>query len=143
VSLTILRRDESLNAELAGRRVRVLIAEDDPGVRGVLSELIEADPGLELVGVVTDAAAVIAVAAERHPDVAIVDVRMPGGGGVFAARGIKEVSSGTKVIAFSGETNPVVTTEMFAAGAVGYLVKGSSIVTILGSIRAAAGEQAV
>ena len=68
----------------------------------------------------------------------VADVRMPGGGGGLATRGIRELSSNTKVIAFSGYTDPAIATEMYAAGASIFLPKGSPITTILRSIRTAA-----
>ncbi len=69
-------------------RIRVLIADDDPAVRAALADLIESESALELVGAAGDATEVVALAAAEQPDVVLVDVRMPGGGGVTAARGI-------------------------------------------------------
>jgi len=57
-------------------------------VRTALADLIESEPALELIGAASDATEVVALAAALQPDVVLVDVRMPGGGGVTAARGI-------------------------------------------------------
>jgi DNA-binding NarL/FixJ family response regulator len=118
--------------------IRVLIAEDDPNVREALTAMIESTPGLELAGAVENARRAVAMAAAQSPHVAIVDVRMPGGGGVWATREIKSASPHTSVIAFSGDSDRRTMTEMVDAGAVGYLVKGSSIGSIIETIEQAA-----
>ncbi len=118
--------------------VRILVAEDDPRVRDALTELIAAQPELRLVDAVGDAPAAAAAAEREVPDIAIVDVRMPGGGGAWATREIRRRSPSTRVLAFSGHTDERTVNEMLAAGAHGYLVKGSSITVILETIAAAA-----
>jgi DNA-binding NarL/FixJ family response regulator len=117
---------------------RVLIAEDDPNVREALAAMIESTPGLELAGAVEDAEAAVARAAGEAPHVAIVDVRMPGGGGVWATREIAKASPQTRVIAFSGDSDRRTIEAMVEAGAVGYLVKGSSIGSIIQTVEQAA-----
>ncbi len=120
----------------AGAGVRVLIAEDNLSVNRALASLILSEPGLELVAAVADAAAAIAAAAAERPDVAIVDVRMPGGG-AQAAREIRRVSPGTSVIGFSGTNDAATVREMHAAGASGYVVKGASTAALLAAIEQA------
>lgn len=116
--------------------MRVLLAEDDAVIGFVLGALIESEPDLELVGTVADAEAAIASAASVTPDVAIVDVRMPGGG-ARAAREISRVSPTTRILAFSGATDPLVVQEMMDAGASRYIVKGTDPEMILSAIRGA------
>ena len=67
--------------------VRVLVADDDAMLLLTLSALIEREPGLELVGRAEDADQAIALAARSRPDVVLLDVNMPGGGGLRAAIG--------------------------------------------------------
>jgi DNA-binding NarL/FixJ family response regulator len=117
-------------------RIRVLIAEDDDGVREILASVVRSEPAFELAGTVSDAAQAILVAAEQQPDVAVVDVRMPGGG-AHAARGIKQRSPHTVVLAFSAYDDAQTMHEMEEAGAAGYLVKGSAVTAIVASIRRA------
>jgi DNA-binding NarL/FixJ family response regulator len=116
--------------------IRVLIAEDDEGVREILASVVRSEPAFELAGTVADAAEAILAAAEQKPDVALVDVRMPGGG-ANAARGIKQRSPGTVVLAFSAHDDALTMQEMEEAGAAGYLVKGSPVAVIVASIRRA------
>jgi len=118
--------------------VRILVAEDDLRVRAALTELIAIEPDFQLVGAVGDAPAAADAAERELPDVAIVDVRMPGGGGAWATREIRRRSPSTRVLAFSGHTDQQTVNEMLDAGAQGYLVKGSSITVILETIAVAA-----
>ena len=123
--------------------IRVLIAEDDEGIREVLASVVRSEPALALVAAVEDAHGAVDAAALERPDVALVDVRMPGGG-VSAARGIKLCSPGTSVLAFSAHDDALTMQAMYDAGADGYVVKGSTVSESIGSIlRAAAGAAAV
>src|ERR687888_464228 len=122
-------------------RIRVLVAEDEPSVRAALVALIQAEPSLELVGEAAAAPEAIALATKHQPDVAVIDVRMPGGGGAAAVRGIKRKSPETRMLAFSAADDRATVLEMLEAGVVGYLVKGSSIESIVESIEQAASGQ--
>src|SRR3990170_4576180 len=105
--------------------VRVVIADDEALVRQALGELIAAESALELAGEAHDAGGVIELAREHRPDVALVDVRMPGGGGPRAAREVKLCSPLTRVVALSAYSDHETVIEMVRAGAVGYVVKGA------------------
>ena len=125
-------RDES------ARPIRVLIADDLPLVVDALTELLGGDPSIVIVATANDAVAAVEAAATARPDVALLDVRMPGGGGV-AARGIREVSPDTKIVALSAQFDRGSVVDMVRAGAIGYLIKGSApgeiIAAIHGSVR--------
>ncbi len=123
-------------------RITVLIAEDEPSVRAALSELIEIEDELRLVGAAADAQEAIDLAGEHHPDVALVDVKMPGGGGTRAAREIRERSPGTRIVALSAYEDRTTVLEMLRAGAAGYLVKGGSAGEIVEAIRRSVRGQA-
>jgi CheY-like chemotaxis protein len=101
---------------------RVLIADDDPDVRAVLSAQLA--PEFEVVGTATDTDEAIALAAETCPDIALVDVQMPGGGGVRATREIRDAAPDTTIVALSADESERVVLEMLRAGAVAYLRKG-------------------
>jgi DNA-binding NarL/FixJ family response regulator len=116
---------------------RVLIADDERVVRDALADLIEASDGMTVAAVVADADAAIAAAAKVRPDVALVDVRMPGGG-PRATRGILERCPQTRVLALSASGGPETVLEMFRAGAAGYLVKGIRPTEVIAGIRHAA-----
>ena len=123
-------------------RIRVLVAEDDPSVRDALEALFWAERSLELAASVGDAADAVEAAARERPDVALVDVRMPGG--VHAAREIGCCSPKTRVIAFTAHNDPANVLEMLEAGAVGYVVKGGPIDgTVEAVLQAAAGKSSL
>ncbi|MCS7482542.1 response regulator [Umezawaea endophytica] len=66
--------------------IRVLIADDQPLVRAGLAALMRAEPGIEVVGVAADGAEALAMALDTVPDVACLDIRMPGRNGIEVAR---------------------------------------------------------
>jgi len=104
--------------------IRVLVAEDAPVMRTALAALISADPALELVGMAEDAVEAIELARATRPDVAVVDVKMPGGGGSRATREILWHSPETRVLALSARAERDCVVEMRAAGAACYMLKG-------------------
>ena len=115
--------------------IRVLIADDEPALRIALADLLAHDDEVVLIGSAGDADEAIQLAVDEHPDVALVDVKMPAGGGPRAAREIMRVSPDTRVIALSAFEDRPTVLEMLRAGAVGYLVKGTAGEEILGSIQ--------
>jgi DNA-binding NarL/FixJ family response regulator len=118
--------------------IRVLVAEDAPVVRTALEALISTVPDLELVGMAEDAVEAIELARVTRPDVAIVDVKMPGGGGSRAAREILWHSPETAVLALSARAERDCVQEMRAAGAACYVLKGTPADQIVQIIRACA-----
>jgi EAL domain-containing protein (putative c-di-GMP-specific phosphodiesterase class I)/CheY-like chemotaxis protein len=118
-------------------RIRVVIADDEPTIREALSDLIEAQPSMEVLAAVGDAEAAVEAARLHLPDVVLVDVKMPGGGGPRAARDIRRYCPHTRVVALSAHEDRASVLEMLRAGAVGYLVKGVSTEEILETIRRA------
>ena len=120
------------------RTTRVLVADDDAVIRDALTEVIRSRREMELVGAVVDAESAIALAVSSHPDVAVLDYRMPGGG-VYAAREIIRLSPETAIVCLSAYGDPSTASQMRQAGASFFLVKGvSSVEDIVASIRAAA-----
>ena len=126
------------NAPAEVDTIKVLIAEDDSGARAALAQLIESEPSLILIGQAADAAQAIQLAATHRPDVALIDVRMPLGGGARATREIRLCSPDTRVLALSFHEDRETVLEMIRAGAEGYLVKGGSPREIIEAIHSSA-----
>jgi diguanylate cyclase (GGDEF)-like protein len=103
--------------------IRVLIADDDESFARVLARVVATAGGLEVVGAAHDTDGAIQLAVSTEPDLAILDVRMPGGGGARAAREISERSPGTRLMALSGIGDEQAVLEMLAAGASAYVLK--------------------
>ncbi|MEA2682610.1 MAG: hypothetical protein QOK05_938 [Chloroflexota bacterium] len=121
--------------------IRVLIADDESFVRDALADLIEDSDGMTVVALAADADEAIAASARTGPDVALVDVRMPGGGPT-ATRGILKSHSGVRVLAVSASGNRDTVLQMLEAGAVGYLVKGTLPSDVISGIRQVAAGKA-
>ncbi|HXN03045.1 MAG TPA: PAS domain S-box protein [Candidatus Dormibacteraeota bacterium] len=126
---------------LVPNSVTVLVADDDAAVRQALADLISDEPGMRLVAIATNADEAIRFAGEHRPTVALLDVRMPGGGGLRAAREIGVCSPGTRVLALSAYEEKTGVYEMMDVGSSGYLVKGSSDAELVDAIfRTARGQ---
>jgi DNA-binding NarL/FixJ family response regulator len=114
--------------------IRVLVADDEETVVDVLRALIGSDPSLQFVGAAHNAEEAIEMAARERPDVVLLDVRMPGGGGLRAAREITRRCAPTKVVALSAHEDSDTVIGMISAGASAYVPKGDSTDRILRTI---------
>jgi EAL domain-containing protein (putative c-di-GMP-specific phosphodiesterase class I)/DNA-binding NarL/FixJ family response regulator len=119
--------------------IKVLIADDEAVLRTALADLVSSDYEFELVGAAKDADEAIALAEEVRPDVVLVDVRMPGGGGMRVAEELRSRLPEIRVLAHTAVDDRATVVRMLQAGAVGYLVKGTQPSEILSAIRRAAG----
>jgi EAL domain-containing protein (putative c-di-GMP-specific phosphodiesterase class I)/ActR/RegA family two-component response regulator len=124
----------SAHSDVTTAPIRVLIADDDAMNRETLAEIIDRSGELQLVGIAKDADEAIEIASLRHPDVVLLDVRMPGGGGPRAAREIRQRAPETRIVALSafGEGRSV--DDMLANGAISYLTKDASMDDIVDAI---------
>ena len=129
------RRATGSTVTTARRRVRVVIADDTPAMAAFLEELIRAQGDLELVAVGRDTTSAIELADSHRPDVIVLDVRMPGGGGEVAAAAIRAASPSVRIVALSTRSEQEVIAGMLAAGADAYVIKGPDVGEILGAIR--------
>jgi DNA-binding NarL/FixJ family response regulator len=121
--------------------IKVLVVDDSASTRGMLREALSMDGGIDVVGEAASGPEAVARSAELTPDVVLMDVRMPGGSGVDAARQIMSRDPATKIVALTWSDDPESVREMLAAGAIGYVVKGGSIDELVEAIRHAwAGE---
>jgi DNA-binding NarL/FixJ family response regulator len=118
--------------------IRVLVVDDEEAVVDVLTTLIGTDPSLELVGAAHDAEGGIRLAVERRPDVVLMDVRMPGGGGIRAVREITRRCPGAGVVAVSAHEDADTRIRMIGAGARDYVPKSESTDAILAAIHRSA-----
>lgn len=115
--------------------LRVLICDDDPMIREALRQVLEAEADLAVVAVAADAEEAIALARTHGPGVAVLDVRMPGGGGPRAAREIRRLSPTTRMMAFSAYGDTAALEEMRLFGITEYVEKGAPNTEIVATIR--------
>jgi DNA-binding NarL/FixJ family response regulator len=117
--------------------LRVLVADDDPMIRLALSEVLEAEADLQVVAIAEDALQAVDLAQVHTPDVAVLDVRMPGGGGAHAAREIRVRSPRTQLLAFSAYDDSGTVSELKRLGVREYLIKGVTNAEIVAAVRRA------
>lgn len=102
--------------------VRVLIVDDNPVVRIGLRSLLDLDDEIEVCGEASSGEEALAVATETTPDVVLLDVRMPRGGGLDVLGRLKEQA---RVLMLTYSDEPAVVSEALRGGATGYLVHGA------------------
>lgn len=117
---------------------RVLIADDHVVFRRGLTLVLEPDADIEVVAEAVDTETTVAAAADVRPDVVLMDLRMPGGGGIVATRQVLAETPDTRVIVLTASEDDADLFDAIKAGAVGYLLKEVSIEEVANAIRAAA-----
>jgi len=123
--------------------VRVLIADDHPLFRDGLAALLAGGPGTELAGAAADGAEAVDLARHTQPDVVVMDLHMPGLGGIEATRAIVAGRPQTAVLVLTMFDDDGSITAALRAGAHGYLLKGASGDQIRCAIHAAAHGQII
>lgn len=107
--------------------IKVIIVDDHKLIREVVSLLLNKQPGIVLVGEAKSGEDAIKLAKEKNPDVILMDVRMPGIGGIHATSKILVNSPDVKIIALTSCDNEPFPIAMLKAGAKGYLTKGATL----------------
>jgi DNA-binding NarL/FixJ family response regulator len=121
--------------------VRVLVVDDSATTRSILREALDLAGGIEVVGEASDGRGAVASALDLQPDVVLMDIRMPEGDGIDAAREITSRLPSTRVVALTWADDAATVRDMLAAGAMGYVVKGGTMDELASAIRRArAGE---
>ncbi|MEC3978695.1 response regulator transcription factor [Amycolatopsis sp. H20-H5] len=126
-----------------GPAVRVVVADDQSAVREGLALLIEALPGITVVGQAPDGLIAVELVAESAPDVVLMDLAMPRCDGVTATRRIREEHPGTTVVVLTTYADEDSILRALDAGALGYLTKSATRAEIGRAVHAAAAGQAV
>jgi two-component system response regulator NreC len=116
-------------------KIRVFIADDHAVLRAGLRMLISAQPDMEVVGEAADGEEAVRKTVETRPDVAIVDITMPGSGGIKAIERIRQESPATRVLVLTMHDVPAYLRSALAAGASGYVVKRAADAELLSAIR--------
>jgi PAS domain S-box-containing protein len=116
-------------------KIRVLLADDHPIVRQGLAQLLGEEPDIEVVAQASDGRAAVDLTRKVQPDVIIMDVTMPGGGGIQATRVITTEFPAMQVIGLSMHEEADMASAMRRAGAVAYLTKGGPSETLITTIR--------
>jgi DNA-binding NarL/FixJ family response regulator len=125
--------------------IRVLIADDEALVRGGFRVLVDTEPGMVVVGEAADGATAVQLARQTHPDVVLMDIRMPGVDGLRATQEIAADPelAGVHVLILTTFDHDEYVVEALGAGAAGFLIKNTEPVQLLRGIRVVAGGEAL
>jgi two-component system, NarL family, response regulator DevR len=125
------------------KKIRVVLVDDHEIVRLGLMTLINDQPGMEVVGEAGSASEALRVVERLHPHVVLMDIRLPGDGGIEAARRITERFAETKVVMLTSFADDELVLRAIQAGAVGYVLKQVGNEELLRAITAAARGEAL
>jgi DNA-binding NarL/FixJ family response regulator len=117
------------------RAIRVLIVDDHAVVRSGLRLLLDAEPDIEAVGEAPNADRAVFEALQTKPDVVLMDLVMPGKGGIEGMPALLEAVPEAKVLVLSMQDDPRYVHEAFAAGASGYVLKEAADTEVVAAIR--------
>ncbi len=125
--------------------IRVLIADDEMLLRAGFRVLIDAEPGMIVVGEAADGAAAVDLARQTHPDVVLMDIRMPGVDGLDATRQITGAPdlADVHVLILTTFDHDEYVIEALDAGASGFLIKNTDPGQLLQGIRVVVGGEAL
>ncbi|MDD5368783.1 MAG: response regulator transcription factor [Anaerolineaceae bacterium] len=124
-------------------KITVLIVDDHAVVRQGILTFLETNPDLEVIGSAEDGAAAIRLAKDLAPDVALVDLVLPGMDGVEITRALRRVSPHTQIVIFTSFHEDEQVFPAIRAGALSYLLKDARPNEIADAIRKAARGEAV
>ena len=121
--------------------IRILLADDHEVVRAGYRRLLENSTGIEVITEVASGEDAYSRYCDRHPDVVVMDLTMPGMGGLEASRRIIAHDSRAKILVFSVHENEVMLNRALDAGVLGYISKRSASAVMIEAVRkVAAGE---
>ena len=121
---------------MSSEGIKILIAEDNALLRGVLRDALE-EAGMDVVGEASDGAEAVVSAERAHPDVVVMDMRMPNVDGIEATEQIAAAEWAMPVVVLSAYDEPQMIEAALNAGAASCLKKGVGLDELIDAIRAA------
>jgi len=115
--------------------IRLLLADDQALVRGALAALLDLEPDLSVVAEVASGDEVVGAAREHRPDVALLDVEMPGMDGIAATQALREAMPGVRVLIVTTFGRPGFLRRALQAGASGFVVKDTPARQLADAVR--------
>jgi DNA-binding NarL/FixJ family response regulator len=116
--------------------IRVLVADDHAIMRTGIRHVLESEPGFVVVAEASTGPEALELAASLHPDVAVLDISMPGTSGLHIAAELRRQTPETQVLILSMHDNTEYVLESLRAGVHGYLLKDTAATELRGAIRA-------
>ena len=118
------------------RKARIILADDHALVRDGLRRAIESEPDLEIVGEAANVAATLEQVSAARPDLLLLDVTMPGGGGIAALREIRKAGLATRILVLTMHDDPEYLRVALISGAAGFILKQAASREVVTAIRA-------
>jgi DNA-binding NarL/FixJ family response regulator len=112
----------------------ILLVDDHPVVREGYRRLLERTPGYRVVAEASDAASAYSAYQKSRPDVVVMDLSLPGIGGIEALRHIRQWDRAARVLIFTMHSGAQFALKAFEAGAAGYVTKGSDAAELVNSV---------
>ncbi|MFF9075060.1 response regulator [Streptomyces sp. NPDC014735] len=130
-------------AEEPARVITLVVVDDHPVVRDGLRGMFDSSPGFRVLGEAPDGVAGVDLVARLDPDVVLMDLRMPGGGGVAAIAELTRRGARARVLVLTTYDTESDTLPAIEAGATGYLLKDAPREELFNAVRAAADGRTV
>lgn len=116
--------------------VRIVLADDHPIFRDGLRTLLEAEPGFEVVGEAADAAGTVRCVTEKRPDLLLLDLSMPGGGGLAVLSDLADAGQAVRTVMLTAAIDRHETAQALQFGARGVILKDTATAMLYKCIRA-------
>jgi DNA-binding NarL/FixJ family response regulator len=126
-----------------GDKIKVLLADDQTMIRQGFGYVIGLQPDMTLVGEAADGKVAVELSDRLHPDVVLMDIRMPRMSGIEAAQNIMRRQPDTKIVILTTFDDQELIYQGIRSGAVGYLLKDAEVEEMLGAVRSAYRGEAV
>lgn len=122
--------------------IRVLVADDHPLFRQGVVQVLSAEPDLTVIGEAGSGEEALRLAIAELPDLVVIDLGMPGGGGLVAIREIARACPAIQILVLTVSEDPADLMDALASGARGYVLKGASALGLVYAVRIVAGGDA-
>ena len=121
--------------------IKVMLVDDHDLVRTGIKRLLEDHPDINIVGEATSGEQALELVTEKDPDVVLLDINMPGIGGLEATRKLLQRKPKLKIIMLTMHEDDMFAQRLLKAGAMGYLTKGAKVDEILQALQAVMANQ--
>jgi len=115
--------------------IKILLVDDHKLVRSGIRRILDADPGIDVIGEAQNGEDAIHMARELKPDIVLMDVSMPGIGGLEATRKMVHFDANIRIIALSVHRDDPFPARLLEAGAMGYVTKDCAAEEIISAVR--------
>ena len=127
------------NGTVTGTAIHVVVADDHPAILDAVSRFLESERGFELVGRAGNGEEALELIAETKPEIALLDIRMPGLGGIDVAARLQATASATAVVLYTAYPERALLLAALDAGVGGFILKEAPLDEMVRALRIVAG----